>query len=214
MRKMLSILLILTIMCSIAPFALATETFDYQTVLANRKGYEYDKFDKYWSYYQAMTREFADAYVILGLKVYGEDGGTNPEYTEMYVKILDKNGNTLDTVESIDFLIGDDLYSYESMLEGETSSSVVIGEKGVKLLEALEKTSTSDLTIRLNGYLTFDGIEFDDFDGTIKEFCRVYNKYNIDEFIVDTEFSDRIESLFPLKINGKEVELDDNASVA
>lgn len=209
MKKILSFALVFVILVGILPIANAAGTFDYQTVLGSRAGYEYDKFDKQWSYYRAASKTFSDAYVVLGMKVYGEEGGSNPEYTSLYVKILDTDGNARETITGIDFLIGDDMYSFESMLQDETDSSVVLRNAGQCLIEAINNANIQDITVRINTkryYYTYDASEFDDFSSTIKEFCRVFVKYNINTYYTDDDFYGMLESVWPLTLNGEVVD--------
>lgn len=203
MKKAISIILVFVLMLSIGIFAFA-ETFDYQSVFGGRIGYSYDTKDKYWTYYRAYVYTYRDAIVIIGLESYGENGGSNPELTELYCRIQDNSGEKLSTVDSFEITIGDDVYSYDTMYEGSWSSSVPIGDKGLILLEALRDCNTSDVSIKLgakNGYVYTIEIDKTKLKNSLKEFSRIYLKYNVNDYMVG-DMND-LETQYPLYINGK-----------
>ena len=207
MKKVAAFILIVILIWSLAPYAFAnTGEFDYQTILGGREGYQYDKFNKSWSYYRAYAKYYNDATVVIGLRTESESGQSNPSLTELYVKVVDKSGNKLYDAESIDFLIGDDLYSYKSIVQLDTSSVVIIAKNGLRLLEAIKNSNVSDVAIRI-GVKNLGGLTIDNLDSTeyndLKEFCKVYLQYNIWDYCVDKETANLYESYCPLTINGE-----------
>ena len=212
MKKVIALLLVLVLICSYAPFSFAEEKeFDYQSVLGGRDGYSYDKFDKYWSYYGAYAKYFSDATLIIGLQTMSDENESNPSMTLLYAKVIDKSGNSLYDVDSIDFMIGDDIYSYEEMFPSGDTANAIIGQNGMLLLEAINKSNASDVTIRLGvegKKMTLEDLDSSEYN-ELKEFCRVYLKYNLWDYCDQEELND-LESYTPLKINGEYVGLDED----
>ena len=204
MKKVISMVMEFVRVFSFATTVFADE-FDYKTVLGSRSGYDYDKFDKHWSYYQAYVEHYNDGDVVIGISAWGVKGGSNLDDTELYVKVLDTNGEPMWTVESIAFLVGEDLYSYSSMSEGSTSSTVFIGKNGQALIKALADCDPSDVAVKIESnkgsYLTID-LDAAELTRTLKEFCRVYSKYNMFDYSDDTTFLEYAELMYPLYING------------
>ena len=203
MRKLVSFALVLVLLFCLSPFAFAAN-FDYRSVLGSRVGYEYNTRDRYWSYYKAYVYTYRDAIVIIGLESYGEDGGSNPELTQLYCRIQDNSGEKLSTVDSVEIKIDSDTYSYDTMYEGSWSSMVPIGDKGLKLLRALKDCNPSQVSIKLgakNGYIYTIDIDSTKLTNSLKEFSRIYLKYNMNDYMVGD--MNGLEELYPLRINGK-----------
>ena len=214
MKRITALLLCLVLLCGIAPLAFAadgeSQDFDFKKILSKRDGYEYDKFEKQWSWYKAYVREYSDAKVVIGMEAWGEDGGPNPDYMELYVKVLDEKGKKLWTVESVEFLLNDDVYSYKSMFQGNDSSSVVLGEDGQLLMKAIAENDGSDVSAKItadDGRNITLNLSKDKFTKTLKEFCRVALKYDFYGYSVGQSYANMSESMFPLTINGEVPEM-------
>ena len=202
MKKFVCLMMAVMVVLSIFAGCVSAEgTFDY-TVLSKLDGYEYDKFTKCWSYYAAYRETYSDAYVIIGMKIYGEDGGANPEYAECYVKILDKSGNSLRTVDSITFLVDDTLFTYETMMPGETASSVIIGEQSVELIKALAKATSVSVKIGHNRGNTTIDLDQSEFESTLKSFCKTWVRYDFYKYVSEDNMNwiRSVESWMPLEI--------------
>ena len=210
-KRMIALLLCFVTILAIAPmsFAANQDEFDYKKVLSKRSGYSYDKFDKYWTWYKAYSREYSDATVVVGLQAYGESGGSNPEYMTLYAKVMNKKGNKMMTVSALDFVLDDDVYSYKAMQEGDNSSSVMLGENGQLFLQALADCEGTDAAVKItmnDGRSISLGMSKEKFTKTLKEFARVATKYDFWGY-TSAEWqltADYYESLYPLTINGKE----------
>lgn len=214
MKRITALLLCLVLLCGIAPLAFAADgegqDFDYKTILSKRDGYEYDKFEKKWSWYKAYVREYSDAKVVIGMQAWGEDGGPNPNYMELYVKVLDEKGKKLWTVESVEFLLDDDVYSYKSMLQGTDTSSAALGEDGQLLMKAIAANDGSDVSVKItadDGRNITLNLSKDKFTKTLKEFCRVALKYDFYGVSVGKSIASMSEAMFPLTINGEVPEM-------
>lgn len=203
MKKIVAVLVAVILVLSFIPSAFADD-FDYNSVLGSRNGYSYDKFTKTWKWYQAYVEEYRDGNVVIGMDCTGENGSSNPTLTTIYAKVLDNNGDNMRTVKSIAFLIGDDLYSYDSLLNTDFSSTTILGAQGQLLIKAIAECNASDVAVKIGtdkGDLT---IEFNstELTNTLKEFCRVYTKYNIWDYYTDRSLSEDFEKAFPLSVNG------------
>ena len=203
MKKIVAVLVAVILFLSFIPSAFADD-FDYNSVLGSRNGYSYDKFTKTWKWYQAYVEEYRDGNVVIGMDCTGENGSSNPTLTTIYAKVLDNNGDNMRTVKSIAFLIGDDLYSYDSLLNTDFSSTTILGAQGQLLIKAIAECNASDVAVKIGtdkGDLT---IEFNstELTNTLKEFCRVYTKYNIWDYYTDRSLSEDFEKAFPLSVNG------------
>ncbi|MBR4549775.1 MAG: hypothetical protein IKO83_07665 [Oscillospiraceae bacterium] len=206
MKRVLSAILILVIVSSLSVSCFADgKKFDYKGILGELKGYEYNKFDKYWSYYKAYVEKYSDANVVIGMEAWGVDGGSNLDYTQLYIKILNKSGDVMYIPESIDFLIGDDMYSYEELIKGTDSGYVYLGEQGNILIKALANCDPKEVAIRIGwgtGSINIDP-DADDLKSTLRKFCRTYTKNNIWDYCDDPDWVNEWEEYFPLTVNGE-----------
>lgn len=203
MKKAISILLVIVMVLAFLPSAFAAD-FDYQKVLGSKSNYSYDKFNKSWKYYEAYVKNYSDGCIIIGMDVSSEDGGSNPIMTSIYAKILDNNGNNMQTVTSLAFLIGDDLYSYDSLMEMDTSSTTLLGEQGQLLIKALAECDATKVAVKVGsnrGDITID-MDSSELTKTLKEFCSIYTKNNIWDYYTDKSLTETLEAMYPLYING------------
>lgn len=176
--------------------------FDY-TVLQSLPGYNYDKFAKCWSYYAAYDKSFSDADVVIAIKLFGEDGGNNLEEADLYAKVIDKNGNPLKTVSSMDYLVDDVLYSYNEMPgeDGTMAGSVFLYDTGYELVKAF--ADAKEVSVKLSFYdnttMTLD-LDMAQFSTTIQALCKNVVKYNIWDYYISNWFMGSIESMWNLTI--------------
>lgn len=206
MKRLISILLVFVLLISIVPCAFAAgKKFDYRTVLGSRYGYGYDTTNEFWYFYRFYAKTYTDALLIIQMGVYGEDGGSNPDYADLRAAVYDNNGDVLSPVTSIEFEIGEDVYSYETMCSGREDSYVVLGTKGEKLIQAIADCNASNVSLRVETEDQVYRFEADrsKFTDTLKEFCRIYTKYEIGSYVRDRSFSDGMETEYPLMINGE-----------
>ncbi len=203
-RAVSAVLALVLILGAAATCHAQAAEFDYQSVLAGRDGYEYDRAEQMWSFYKALVRSDEDGYVVVGLKAWGLEGSSALDYTELYVRILDPNGAKKVDVEAVDILVGGSVYSYKNMYIGQEDSSVPLGENGMLLIRALASCDPADVTIRI--FWDTGGLKLtpdaSDVQATLKEFCRVYVKYNIWDYCADPATLRDAEERFPLFVNG------------
>lgn len=202
MKKQMCFLMVLVIISGSILLAsaetAAQKEFDY-TVFKNLDGFKYDKFEDTWSYYNAYVEKYADASVIIGIQVDGDD-----EYLTMapvfYVKIVDpKSNQPLYTVKSVDLIIDDTKYSYSKMLETSGSSGVILGENGKKMVQAFAKCKQVSIKISLEySSLTLD-LKQNQVETTLKEISKQLIKANIWDFLDDSS-TYLFESIYPLTI--------------
>ena len=223
MKKLIALLLAIILVCGMLPAAFAegsaeepaeesTEeaaAFDYVKLMSKRDNYKYDKKNKSWSWNQSYVKKYYDANVTLLMKVQGEKDGPNPAYTKLYVKVLDKDGNKKWTVESLDFLVGEDVYSYQAMDRSGDYSCVLLGEQGQQLMAALAESDGENVSVRItaeDGNSKLIKLSQKSFTETLKEFCRVCQKYDIWGFSTDKDKAAESEQAFPLTINAATAE--------
>lgn len=198
MKKAVSLIMCLMLLISVSAYAADFNN----SALSKLDGYKYDKFTKSWSYYEAYVEKYSDGNVVIGMKIYSEDGSSNPSMGELYVKIIDKDGNSIRTVENITFLINGTLYTYETLLPGSSSSSVIIGEGSMELIKALADASDVSVKIGHNrGYTTID-LNKKDFETSLKRFCKNWLTYDYYKYVSEEnlEFIRMVEDYMPLTV--------------
>ena len=166
-KKIIVLLVILLFFISVSCFAEPLEK-----AFEDKVGYKYDKFTKEWSYFQAWSHEYKDAYVVIGLQVDGDSDDQLPP--ELYCWIRDENNSkTINVVDKIYVLVGDDIYKFNEVYKGKSSSSVLLGKESKGFLEALSKADS--ITVRLyheNGHVD-EEIESYDFSTSLKRGAQV-----------------------------------------
>lgn len=198
--KAISVLMILVLCLTCTPFAMAEEPaeekvsnikpepigeFDY-TVLQNFNGYNYDKFEKQWSYYAGYDKEYSDADILIAIKLFGEHGGNNLEEVDLYAKVIDKQGNNIKTVQSLSFLIDDTMYSINKMPtpDGTMAGCTFLYDSGYELVKAL--ADGKEVSIKLSYYdggSTILDLTYSDF-ADMQELCKNVVKYNIWDYYI------------------------------
>ena len=145
MKKAISVLMCVVLFLSSLSTCFA-DTLNKAT-FEKLDGYKYDKFDKTWSYYQAWSHQYKDAVVVIGINIFGGSDDQMP--ATLYCWIRDENNRqVLDSVNKMLFLIGDDVYSFDHVLEDDTDSSVLLGEDAKEFLQAM--ANASQITVRLS----------------------------------------------------------------
>ncbi len=216
--SLLAVLMVFTICMSCCAFAAEEATkqeervsnikdapvgeFDY-TVLQNEKGYNYDKFAKCWSYYQAYDEVYSDADILLAIKLFGEDGGNNLEEADLYARVVDKQGNPIKTVSSMEFLVDDVLYSYYDMPleDGTMAGSVFLYDSGYELIKAFAdaKSVSVKLSFFDNTTMTLD-LDMNQFASTLQILCKNVVKYNIWDYYINNFMIGSMEKMWDLTI--------------
>lgn len=190
MKKTLSLFLVLVIIVCGCFSAIADEdgsteiaasnikdpvvgTFDY-SVLKNLDGYDYDAFDKQWSFYRAYTKKYSDAYLVIGLQAWGVAGSGNVEEVQLYVKCLDNSGDKKDTFYQFQFLIDDKLYATSGIpIHGTTSDYVILYDNGYEFVKAIANASSVSVKLSsLKGSLTIE-LDKAQFASSLKDWCSI-----------------------------------------
>lgn len=189
MKKYTAFILALFLLFSFSISFAEEDQFD-SSFFKGKSGYEYDKFDKSWSYFKAFSKQYRDAYVVIGLNCSEE----NNEYlSNFYCWIRDaQNRTVLDSVNEIWIMVGDDIYHMGYVYEGETSSSFFMGPNAKEMIKAMSLASS--VTIRLGierGNMDFE-IKGTEYSTTLKEAASNINKSGI----LDYCGNDFINSLF------------------
>lgn len=186
MKKIISIVLCILLLLVTTTSCLASTTTEkpLKSSFEKLNGYEIDKFTKEWSYFQAWDHQYSDAYINIGLQVIGNDEDQMPPV--LYCWIRDENNReVIQPVNKILFLIGDDLYTFDNVLEMDTMSSAILGEQAKEFLEALAKANS--VTIRL-GFKTAsidEEIPSKDYKTTFKAAAKAILDSNIWDYVSD-----------------------------
>lgn len=171
-------------------------SFDY-TVLQDLAGYHYDESEKRWTYDAAYIQTFADAYIILDLELFGEENGSNLKDAVFWAKTVDKEGNQIETVKSIRFIIDGATYSYAYM--GNPRGALPLYEKGYDLVKALSdaNTVTVELDYKSGSYIELE-LDKTGFSQTIQELCKNVVKYKIWDYYIANSATESWEAMcFP-----------------
>ena len=169
MKKLVSVLLCLALVLGMGSSALAA-SFDY-TKLSGLDGYSYDKFTKSWMYQKNYTETYSDAYVVVGFSVNGDSEGLS-NYPMLYTKIIDRSGKALYMINKIYFLIGDNLYSFDNLLEGGDLTGAFMGTIGKVMLEDMATATELSFKIVFNYKELSIDISHNDFSDTLKPFAQ------------------------------------------
>ena len=203
MKKIIAFSLVFIVAISFGVFAYAEETeeqklFDYSG-FEQYANYEYDKFDDQWYYYEAYLKEYSDGNVIIGMDVNGyPNGKAQVNAPSLYVKVLDKNGKSLKTVTKIDFLIDDVKYSYNKMLEGDTTSSVFLATQGKALVEAIANSKSISVKITMGSSDLKIDLDQNQVDKTLKVISKALLENNVWDYLLES--AEQFETAWPLTI--------------
>ncbi len=207
--KTISLMLIIALSFGVFQSAYAIEDFDHAGILGDDDGYKYDRFSKSWTYICGAEMEIGkDNYIVIAMKTFSEDYGPNPEHTLLYVFRANTKG-TIEPVpvDSIDFLIGEDIYSFKTLLDNDGASYVVLGERAQWFTEAIVSTDIKNIAIRV----TIKGVNYDyeasDYEDFVffQQGCNLFNEYFVNYYKNDTTIQ-KYEKMTPLSINGKDVQ--------
>lgn len=195
MKRFLSILLAMALLLANSAFA-ETTGFDHK-VLSELDGYEYDKFEKTWSYYGAYLKEYTDATVVIGIRAFGDASGV--DQIQIYAWIRDEyNKEVYSDVSQLMILADDQLITCE-MSVGENQSATIIGPASKDVLRIIGEAQ--ELAFKLTfktGSVTLEP-SAEDVAELVSAAKNVY-KYNLVDFISDLESVELIEALYPITI--------------
>ena len=160
MKKCLSLALLLCLLAlalPVVPAAAETPAFDHRpfTILP---GYEYDRVERTWECYTAHVVQYADAHLVFGLSVRGNDESvTMPPV--LYAWIHDAtNTEVLREIRQIDLTIDDTLFTFHRLLQDESESYALLdsgdGRRVVEAFAAAKKVSVK-LTLAAGATMDF-----------------------------------------------------------
>lgn len=177
--------------------------FDY-SIFQGMEGYDYSKFDKCWSVASLYDYKFSDADVYIGIKLFGENGGNNLEEAQLITRIVDKSGNVIHTVSSMDFLIDGKLYSYNDMPaeSGTMAGRVFLYDHGYEIVKAFAyaKTVSVKLSMYSNRTLELD-LDSAQFSRTVGNLCRVIVEHNVWDYYINSSLLGSMENIWDLTIS-------------
>lgn len=191
MTKCVRCLIILLIILSVSATASA-EKFDVSQI-EDLSGYEYDKFEKTWAYSGEYTEEYSDANVQLGVGVFGESKD-EISYIALYCMITDTSWKSMDTVNEIYLMVGDNLYKYKNALVANDLSLFFFGNvmKSMfnDLLSSQDQVSVKIIGEEYNGVII--DLDMDKYNSGLKKTIKKIIDLNMPDFLQDGffEFAD------------------------
>lgn len=206
-KKLITIALSFFLLASLIPFSAYAEDFDHKAVFGDFEGYSYDKFDKEWSVYSIYSYVEPGSEFFMSFKSFGERGGNNLSATYFVVGLINKSKSEYININSIDILIGDDLYSYNNLQYNGGASSTYIAENGNLLIEALATCDPSTVSVRIRNDVGNVSLDLDakQVEETLKRFCAVYVLNHVWDYEIESNklALAQFEAGNPLYINGE-----------
>lgn len=194
MKKLVAIVC-LFLMLFMAVATCFADTVD-KTVFENLDGYEYDKFNKTWSYHQAHIHKFSDANVVIGIQVDGGKEKQEPPY--LYCWIRNKqNTEVLMAVTKLMVLVGDNMYTFEKLYASDTGSVALMGAGCKELVEDL--AAADSITVRL---VTKTGKMDEEIDSDYSNTLKVAAQAILDSELlnmIDEEYQQITDLFIPTK---------------
>lgn len=154
MKRMLSVLLVLVLVLLCGSLATAEQgKFDH-TTLSELEGYEYDKFDKMWTYSGHYIKKYSDATVRLSLSAIGDN--ENVLMVSLGTKAVKTNGESYSVVSEVQFLTDDALVTCEMMpVEGEQYAIITLSD--VEMLKIISEADSISIRIKMGaGTITLE----------------------------------------------------------
>ena len=213
MKQLAFDLILILCILSLSSYSLAessldiTNTFD-PTVYETAENYKYDKFDKTWSVYAVCGREYTNACIAFGLKVYGDSNRIcQPPFIYMWIRDS-TNTKPFYTITGLKILVGEVVYSASSLIESETQSTLYLdSKKGKELLTSMAEVD--EISIK---YLYSTGSYEDDIIGDdykqIKALAKMIVTNNSWDYVIDDEgnnkdyYDNLLKNNYPLKTEG------------
>lgn len=152
MKRMLTVLLVLVLLCG--SLATAEEgKFDH-TTLSKLEGYEYDKFDKEWTYSGSYIKKYSDASVRLRLIVYGDN--ENVVMVVLGTAAVKTDGESYSVVNEVQFLTDDALVTCELMpVGGEQCAIITLSD--IEMLKIISEADSISIRIKMEaGTITLE----------------------------------------------------------
>lgn len=131
-------------------------------------------------------KSYSDAYVVVGFSLEGNSDGIS--YVPMlYTKILDRNGSVLYTVNTVYFLVGDQLYTFDNLIESGDLTAAFLGATGRELLKSLATATEASFKVEFEYKSLSIDIPSKDFSETLKLFAQTIGKYDIFSLFEESE---------------------------
>ena len=182
MKRFVTIAVCMIIVCGIVTTSLA-DGVD-KSMFEKMDGYSYDKFNKTWSYYQAYSHQYSDASVVVGIELDGGDVEQMPPYVYCWIRD-EKNSSILYEVNKLMFLIGDDLYTFETLLPSDSSSSALLGEEAKDFLQALSNGNSMTIRLVYKTGNTDEEVLSSEYKKTFKVAAKAILDSNVWDFVSD-----------------------------
>jgi len=196
MKKTISLTLLFFFLTCFIPFPAYAEVFNHKAVFENFEGYSYDKFDKKWTVVTGVTYGDSVSSFSLIIQSEGVNGGDNLNGTIMGVSLESKDKKQAVDINSIDILIGEDVYSYKKLIKNGTFGCAIIGENGNLLIESLATCDPSNVAVRIkNSAGNSASLDLDarQVERQLKRFCAIYVLNHVWDYVSQSESVAQLE---------------------
>ena len=181
MKKCVRYLTILLIILSIFATASA-EKFDVSQI-ESLSGYEYDKFDKNWTYSGVYTEEYSDGNVQIGVIAYG-DSKDEITYIALFCAVADTSWQSMDTVNEMYLIVGNNLYKYKKALVTDACSFFYFGNIMKSMFDDL-LSSQDQVSVKIVGekYNLIIDLDMDEYDSGLKKASKKIINLNMPDYL-------------------------------
>ena len=187
------------------PYTTPSGDFNY-AILQNEPGYIYDKFDDYWTWFEAYDEPYLDADLIIGIQLEGEKGGSNLAAASLYTKVMDKNGRITDCASSLVFLIDGVKYAYNKLPAEDSgmAGGTFLYQDGYELIKALAEAKEVSVKLTLFGGNTLRlDLDRTQFNSRLGNMCKKIVQYRLWDHYIDNPAVEMLETMYPLEITKK-----------
>ena len=187
------------------PYSTPSGDFNY-AILQNEPGYIYDKFDDYWTWFEAYDEPYLDADLIIGIQLEGEKSGSNLAAASLYTKVMDKNGRITDCASSLVFLIDGVKYAYNKLPAEDSgmAGGTFLYQDGYELIKALAEAKEVSVKLTLFGGNTLRlDLDRTQFNSRLGNMCKKIVQYRLWDHYIDNPAVEMLEAMYPLEITKK-----------
>ena len=149
------------------------QPFEYKKI-ENRNGYQYDDTTGKWTYFRAFTKEYTDAYVVIGLEIWGANEKII-SVPQLYAAIKDPSTNyetALYDLNGFSFIMDGKEYRYDTVWTNHLQIWVNLGDEGKQLVEALAHAYEVTVKLRWEGYEFTEILDADTLEMSLKPMAQ------------------------------------------
>ena len=144
----LSLITLMVLILTLTSISSNAENLFDASVYEKGPNYRYDKFDKQWRTLGAYLKRYSDATSVLGLQIGGDDDRViGPPFLYFWFRDT-QNKEIVYQIEQIQILVGDDVFTAESVLVGDSDSQLPLDSKRGKAL-LIKMTEVEGISVKL-----------------------------------------------------------------